>query len=46
VAISAGVSTRSPGGGPLLRGAGSVGEEGSMVHALRGVYMASGLLRS
>lgn len=35
MAFWVGVSTRRPGGGPLLR---AIVEEGSMVHALRDCY--------
>jgi hypothetical protein len=39
VAFWRGVSMRSPGGGSILRGAGRAVEEGSMVHALRGLML-------
>ena len=39
VAFRRGVSMRSPEGGSILRGAGRAVEEGSMVHALRGLML-------
>jgi hypothetical protein len=39
VAFGGGVSMRSPEGGSILRGAGGAVEEGSMVHALRGLML-------
>jgi hypothetical protein len=39
VAFGGGVSMRSPEGGFILRGAGGAVEEGSMVHALRGLML-------
>lgn len=41
VGFGGGVSMRSPGGGPILRGVGGVVEEGNMAHALRGWVTAS-----
>lgn len=39
VAFLGGESMRSPEGGSILRGAGGAVEEGSMVHALRGLML-------
>jgi hypothetical protein len=39
VAFGGEESTRSPEGGSTLRGAGGAVEEGSMVHALRGLFV-------
>lgn len=39
VVFGGGVSMRSPEGGSILRGAGGAVEEGSMVHALRGLML-------
>jgi hypothetical protein len=39
VAFGGGVSMRSPEGEFILRGAGGAVEEGSMVHALRGLML-------
>lgn len=39
VAFEGGVSMRSPEGGSILRGTRVAGEEGSMVHALRGLML-------
>lgn len=39
VAFGGGVSMRSPEGGSILRGTRVAGEEGSMVHALRGLML-------
>jgi hypothetical protein len=41
VSFGGGESTRSPEGGSMLRGAGGVVEEGSMVHALRDLMLLS-----
>jgi hypothetical protein len=39
VAFGGGASTRSPEGGSISRGTGGAVEEGSMVHALRGLML-------